>query len=203
VLPLHIFEERYKTMIARCLAEELPFGVVLIREGGEVGGGAIPYPVGTTAVIAGVSHLEEGRMNIIAIGGERFRLHDTHHDEPYLVGSAELWPLSGETAIQAREQVGPMRALFQQYLSLLAQAEGHKITIEEIPNEPRALALTIAIALQLPLPQKQSLLDQATVAQMLLAERLILRREQLLLDYIIRTQAGQWEGGASGFLARN
>lgn len=203
VLPLHIFEERYKVMISRCQEEERPFGVVLIREGKDVGGGAVPYDVGTTAVIAGVSHLEEGRMNIITIGGERFRLQATRRDLPYLVGSAEAWPLSGGTTEQAREQVGPMRALFRQYLGLLAQAQGHKIEIEEVPTEPRALALTIAVAFQIPLSQKQVLLDQATVAQMLLAERAILQREQLLLDYMIHTQGEQWEGGSSGFLAKN
>jgi Lon protease-like protein len=177
--------------------------VVLIREGEEVGGGAVPYEVGTTAVLAGVDHLEEGRMNIVAIGGERFRLRAVHHDQPYLVGDAEPWPLAGGTSGRARKQVGAMRALFRQYLSLLVQAQGHKIDIEEVPTEPRALALVIAIALQLPMPQKQGLLDQPTVAQLLWAERAILRREQLLLDYIIRTQGEQWEGGASGFLARN
>ena len=52
VLPLHIFEERYKLMINHCLEEERPFGVLLIREGKEVGSGAVPYQVGTTTMIA-------------------------------------------------------------------------------------------------------------------------------------------------------
>lgn len=203
VLPLHIFEERYKVMLSRCIEEKRPFGVVLIREGEEVGGGAVPYDVGTTAVLAGVDHLEDGQMNIVAIGGERFRLRATQHDQPYLVGDAEPWPLVGGATGRARKQVGAMRALFRQYLSLLMQAQGHRIDIEEVPTEPRALALVIAIALQLPLPQKQGLLDQPTIAELLWAERAILRREQLLLDYIIRTQGEQWEGGASGCLARN
>lgn len=203
VLPLHVFEERYKLMIHRCLEEEQPFGVVLIREGREVGGLAIPYLVGTTAKIAGVSQLEGGRMNIVTIGSERFRLHAVRHDQPYLVGKAEPWPLTGAGSEQAREQVGPVRALLVQYLSLLAQAQGHRIEIEEVPSDPRMLALLSAVTLQIPMPQKQGLLNQSTVPHMLRAERAIMRREQLILHYMIRTQRQQWEGGHSGYLAKN
>jgi hypothetical protein len=203
VLPLHIFEERYKQMIGRCLDERRPFGVVLIRTGQEVGGRAEPHPVGTTAVIAAVSRLDDGRMNIAAIGSERFRLHSVRHDLPYLVGDAEPWPLTGADTEQAHAAVRPARALFVRYLKLLSEAQGHEITIDEVPTEPMALALLVAIALQLPMPQKQYLLDQPTVARMLLAERALLRREQYVLDYIVRTQEQQWEGGFSGLLANN
>ena len=203
VLPLHIFEERYKLMISRCLEEERPFGVLLIREGREVGGGALPYEVGTTALIAGVSRLEEGRMNIVTIGSERFRLHSIRHDQPYLVGDAEPWPLLGAELDQASEQAPLVGALFRQYLTLLAQAQGEKIDVDEVPAEPRALALLVAIALQVPTDQKQHLLHQPTVAQMLRVERALLRREQLILDHIIQTQSEQWEGGYSGLLAKN
>jgi Lon protease-like protein len=206
VLPLHIFEDRYKLMIDRCLEEGRPFGVVLIREGKEVfdaGGKTVPYEVGTTAMIARTSRLDDGRMNIITIGSERFRIHGLRHDLPYLSGTAEPWPLLEATSEQAQEHVGPMRALFRQYLSLLVQAEGHRIGIEEMPTEARTLALLIAIALQVPVAQKQHLLAQASVVHMLRAERAIMRREQLLLHYVIRTQTEQWEGGFSGYLARN
>lgn len=203
VLPLHIFEERYKLMINRCLEEERPFGVVLIREGAEVGGQAVPHDVGTTAVIAGVTHYDDGRMNIVSLGNERFRLRKLHYDQPYLVAEAEPWPLVGGGARQARKQVEPMRALIRQYFTLLAQAEGHKIKVDEVPDEPRALALLIAVALQLPMPQKQVLLKQPSVTELLLAEQAILRREQLLLNQIIQTQQEQWEGGYSGYLAKN
>lgn len=203
VLPLHIFEARYKTMINHCLEEEQPFGVVLIHEGNEVGGGAVPYHVGTTAIIAGVSRLAEGRLNIATIGSQRFRLREIHPEQPYLVGNAEPWPLAGEDSDRARALVGPVRSLFLQYLELLQEAQGDKISVEEISDEPRALGLLAAIALQLPLPQKQSLLEQSTVAELLEAELGLLRREQALLQHIKRTQDDQWEGGYSGFLAKN
>jgi Lon protease-like protein len=203
VLPLHIFEERYKLMINHCLEGERPFGVLLIREGQEVGSGAVPYQVGTTTVIAGVSRMDDGRMNIVAVGNERFRLRAIRYDQPYLVGDAEPWPLTGADAGRARDQVGAVRALFSSYLSLLALAQGQQVDVEEVPTDPRLLALLVAITLKLPMSQKQRLLDQPTVFHMLLAERAIMRREQLILNLMIQTQTDQWEGGSSGYLAKN
>ena len=203
ILPLHIFEERYKLMIERCLDEERPFGVLLIREGKEVGGSAVPHTVGTTTLIASVTRADGGRMNIITIGLERFRLRTLRRERPYLVGDAEPWPLAGGTTEHALAQVGPVRALLRQYLSLLAQAQGHNIEIDDVPTDPRTLALLVAITLQLPMSQKQSLLAQPNVVRMLLAERAIMNREQLLLDHMIQTQSEQWEGGHSGYLAKN
>src|SRR5947209_7299372 len=84
-LTLHIFEERYKEMVSRCIAEDIPFGVVLIREGQEAGAPAVPFEVGTTAQIVSVEKLLQGRMNLIAVGRKRFRLLDTSHARPYLV----------------------------------------------------------------------------------------------------------------------
>lgn len=198
ILPLHIFEERYKLMITDCLLEQQPFGVVLTRPDRDRF-----YDVGTTAVIAGLSHLAEGRMNVVTIGSERFRLLAVREDRPYLVGRAESWPLADDGGEGTQRLVGPLRALFRQYIVLLAQAQGHKIEVKEMPTDPQMLALLVAIALQLPMPQKQYLLAQATVAHLLRAEQAIMRREQLILNYIIQTQRDQEEGGFSGFLSRN
>ena len=74
-LGLYIFEERYKLMMAQCLQEEQPFGVVLIAQGKEaMGPAAEPHPVGCTAVITEVQKLNDGRMNIVAVGQERFHI---------------------------------------------------------------------------------------------------------------------------------
>lgn len=203
VLPLHIFEERYKLMINRCLAEGRPFGVMLIREGQEVGGEATPHEVGTTCVIAAVTHMDDGRMNIITIGNERFRLRAIHSSHPYLVAAAEPWPLAGAEDRRARSLVEPTRALLRQYIDLLAVAEGHKINVDQVPDDPQSLAWFVAIVLQLPMEQKQWLLDQPTAVAVLMAERTTMRREQLILSHISQTQGDQWEGGYSGYLARN
>ncbi|MFC2031115.1 LON peptidase substrate-binding domain-containing protein, partial [Chloroflexota bacterium] len=199
----HIFEERYKLMITRCLEEKRAFGVLLIRTGSEVDGAAVPHEVGTTAEIAGAKQLDDGRLKIVAVGGERFRLQALKTDQPYLVGDAEAWPIGGSSTERAQQQVEPVRNLFRHYLDLVDRTGGNITEIEEIPDEPRALALLVAITMRVPAPQKLHLLVQHTVGEVLSAERKLLHREQLILEQIDRTQGEQWEGGYSGFLARN
>ena len=89
-MPLHIFEDRYRTMIRECIEEDAPFGVLLIREGAEVGATAIPHNVGTTARITQAEYLEDGRMNIFTIGAQRFRVERLLTDRAYLSGEVEL-----------------------------------------------------------------------------------------------------------------
>src|SRR3972149_3913808 len=88
-LPLHIFEERYKLMIGRCLQSGAPFGVLLIRSGNEVGEAGEPLDVATPTRIVRVQPLDEGRMNLICLGERRFRLLKKLRETPYLVGEVE------------------------------------------------------------------------------------------------------------------
>src|SRR5688572_32938140 len=96
VLPLHIFEYRYRRMVYHCVTENKPFGVVLIREGSDVGAVPTFHDIGTTAHITRVDPLTDGRMNIATVGQQRFTIHDIEHNEPYLVGLVEECPL-GDT----------------------------------------------------------------------------------------------------------
>jgi len=73
-LPLHIFEERYKDMIGECLEQDVPFGVVLIKEGLEVGAPADPERIGTSTRILRSEILDQGRMNIVTKGERRFEI---------------------------------------------------------------------------------------------------------------------------------
>jgi uncharacterized protein len=92
-ISLHIFEERYKLMITSILRETRTFGVVLIRNGMEAQGPlATPYDMGCTARIVHVEHLQDGRMNLVAVGEDRFRILRTYFDQPYLTGDIEIIP---------------------------------------------------------------------------------------------------------------
>jgi len=83
MLPLHVFEERYREMIATCLAGDGRFGVVLIARGSEVGGGDVRHDAGTIAAIEVASPTEDGRYGILARGKERLRVHSWLDDAPY------------------------------------------------------------------------------------------------------------------------
>jgi Lon protease-like protein len=98
-LPLHVFEERYRAMVRRCLDASEPFGVVLIREGSEVaprGGGPQELAiaaVGTFAEIREASRYADGRWDILVVGTSRFTVQDVHADlAPYLVADVEPYP---------------------------------------------------------------------------------------------------------------
>ena len=99
-LQLHIFEPRYRTMIRLCQTENQPFGVVLIHQGIEAyGPAAEPVQIGCTARIARLVPLEDGHMNLTALGEERFRILKLNHDTPYLVGEVESLPLERPSSI--------------------------------------------------------------------------------------------------------
>ena len=86
VLPLHVFEERYRTLIDRCLQAEETFGVVLIKSGSEVGGSSIPHSIGTEATITHYETLDDGRFYILATGRRRFSIARLDYSQPYLSG---------------------------------------------------------------------------------------------------------------------
>jgi len=82
-LPLHVFEERYRALMARCIEDDAEFGVVLITRGSEVGGGDERVDVGTAARMANVAELEDGRMLVVATGVRRVRVAEWLPDDPY------------------------------------------------------------------------------------------------------------------------
>ena len=85
-LPLHIFEERYRNMIGECLENDTPFGVVLIKEGPEVGAPAEPERIGTSTRILRSEILDQGRMNIMTKGQQRFEIEEIVQRVPHVVG---------------------------------------------------------------------------------------------------------------------
>jgi Lon protease-like protein len=134
-LPLHIFEERYRLMIGRCIERGEPFGVVLLRDGHEVGPlrGQIAA-VGTTAAIRRAGAYPDGRLDILTVGQQRFRLEDLDSvSQPYLLGRVS-WldePTGPEPALGDRAQRVGQR--FLEYLELLQpvdEADGPEIEIE-------------------------------------------------------------------------
>ena len=74
VLPLHVFEPRYRVMMRRCLDGDREFGVVLIERGSEVGGGDARFDIGTIARIVQAAELPDGRFALATVGLRRFRV---------------------------------------------------------------------------------------------------------------------------------
>ena len=132
-LPLHVFEERYRVMVRRCLDSSSPFGVVLIREGSEVAPptGASQElsiaAVGTFAEIREASRHADGRWDVLAVGTARFLVHEVHTElAPYLVADVEPYPDEpAETDDPGTEElVDRVMRRFVSYLRLLQPRDG-------------------------------------------------------------------------------
>jgi Lon protease-like protein len=186
-LQLHIFEERYQRMIRLCLESHSPFGVVLIRKGPEaLGPLAEPYRYGTTAVIAQVKELEDGRMNIATLGQERFHILslDTA-SAPYLVGTVEAYPLTNTAPGALRDASHGLRLWVEQYLQVLVKAGGLQLHIEPLPEEPAQLGYLAAILLQVPPEMKQPYLETESALDLITVLLQAYRREMALLQALL------------------
>jgi Lon protease-like protein len=132
-LPLHVFEDRYRVMVKRCLDASAPFGVVLIREGSEVAprDGATQElaiaGVGTFAEIREANRYPDGRWDVLAVGTSRFLVREVHTDlEPYLVADVDPYPDEpGEDDADGIETLaGRVTRRFVDYLRLLQPRDG-------------------------------------------------------------------------------
>lgn len=187
-IELHIFEERYKEMIEGCIESSEPFGVVLIRKGQEaLGALADPFPIGCTAQIIQVQSLPQGRMNISAIGRDRFRILDTQRTlKPYLVGKVASYPLERQDAPDVAEKAQSLDAWLRRYLGVLIETGKAEIELDLLPGDPVLLAYTAAALLQVPPLQKQKLLALPGAPELLAELVGMYRRESALLRYLLR-----------------
>ncbi len=182
-LPLRIFEDRYKVMISELLASGGEFGVLLIREGAEVGGGARPHDVGTLARIEECTEIEGGRYVLDARGSRRFRLRRMLSPRPYPFGDIEVLsdgpePLTPPLT-HAMETVRTTFPLyFRLAMSLTDQwAEGMKL-----PEKPHNLVNFLGPWLQIEEETKQKLLELVT------AQERIAYLAEVLDDLLTRTR---------------
>jgi uncharacterized protein len=188
-LPLHIFEPRYREMIGRCIDEQRPFGVVLIDEGSEDNGSATLHKVGTAARITRVEHLDDGRMNITALGTQRFRILELDRSGAYLSATTCLYPvINGRTRL-AEEMARKVRPQVVEYVELLSKASETNLRLDRLPENPKTLSMLVAIALQVSNAEKQGLLEIAGVPEILSRERYLLSWESTLLRHMVATQS--------------
>jgi Lon protease-like protein len=192
-LPLHVFEERYRTLLADLLAGPEPrqFGVIAIRSGREVGatGVAALHEVGCVAVIRQVAPHADGRYDLQTVGTERFRLASVDRTLPYLRGEVELLPdgvvepgvAEPGAAEAAPVVVRQVQAGFRAYLNALADQGGGVISVADLPDEPVLLSYVIGAAMIIDLPERQSLLAAPDALSRLRLERSLLVRETAML----------------------
>jgi Lon protease-like protein len=185
LIPLHIFEERYKTMIGRCRSEPTEFGIVWMADDGL-------RTIGCACEIAEVlEELEDGRINLVARGTRPFRIEARQDELPYPAGTVEFLTdqeeaADDEAAREAREA----------YAELVRQATDRTPDMEELA---RMSAYEMAATVEFGLDAKQGLLDlRSETARMKLVARLC-RAAIKRLDFIDRAQARARSNGRVHF----
>ena len=181
-LPLHVFEDRYKEMVQVCLDEKRPFGVVLIRSGVAEGGPlAHPYEIGCVADIVEVQRLEDGRLLIMAVGQERFRILSLDHSMPYLMGEVESLPFQKEPDEQIEYFANELTPWLLEYLVYLADLGQVEFDPAQMPENYEDLVYLASAAIQLPQEEKQAILENVKATSLLRALIAVYREEVTLL----------------------
>jgi Lon protease-like protein len=181
VMPLHIFEPRYRLLMRALmdLPEGAPrlFGVISTRVGQSADRLNDMYDVGCTAQLREVTPYEDGRFDIVAVGQTRFRLRDLDEaaGTAYHTGLVDF--LDEPDGEQDLSDVAELVALrFAAYRDRL------RVEQSGVPTDPRVLSYLVAAAAVLELPERQALLATRTTADRLQAELVLLRREIGLID---------------------
>lgn len=203
VLPLNVFEERYRALVGDLLAlpENTPrrFGVVAIKNGQEVaptgqagrdtgaasGLGEDPltalYGYGCVADAAGIAEREDGGYELVATGIVRFKLLSVDATGPYLTGEVEEVP--DDTGAGAGALAAEVGRVFGTYQKRLAGARERTLTgTADFPDDATVLSYLVAAAVIAEIPVKQRLLEAPDTATRLAAELRLLRRETAVID---------------------
>lgn len=192
-LHLHIYEDRYRQMIRACMDHDQPFGVVMIRQGVEaLGPLAIPYLVGTTARIASCEPLPGGRMNLMVIGVERFKIQTTLQIDPFLTAEVESMPLEPQCSLKLHKGTRNFRPVMEEYLKMLSRLyKEDMLDIQkfDMPSDPLMLLYMAAALLQVPMQEKQNLLEMADSHLFLDEIHRLYAREKVVLDHLGKISA--------------
>lgn len=140
VLPLHVFEPRYRALVRDCLGGARELGVVLIERGSEVGGGDVRTDVGTVAHIARAEELPDGRWGLVTVGARRLRVAEWLPDAPYPLADVEDWP-DPEPGPGYAERVEEAVAQLRRVLALAAEAGDPAVPATVELSEDPVLAL--------------------------------------------------------------
>ncbi|GAA3976795.1 LON peptidase substrate-binding domain-containing protein [Actinomadura viridis] len=192
VLPLHVFEERYRLLMRDLLERPEPrrLGIVAAEPGHDAAGPGGPRPaeVGCVAEVHGAHARPDGRYDIVTVGGGRFRVKELDRTLPYLRAEVEMLP--EEPGAAAGPMAELVRPLFERYRQRLAAVGAETAEPLDLPGDPLRLSYLIASAVVLDGPDKQRLLEAEDATLRLRAERELLLRENRLLGTFSTVPAG-------------
>lgn len=164
VLPLHIFEERYKEMMNFAIEHDSLFGLSY-RSDADVGKETLPDidSVGCVAKVNAVMPIEEGRMNIIATGIIRYRVKQLRQVVPFLIASVETFTDDIEPEADFDQLFSETRDMSREFLKAAqALSESEASFDQELPEDPEAMSLLVSSMLPVDDEIKQALLEMTS-----------------------------------------
>jgi Lon protease-like protein len=191
VLPLHIFEPRYRLMIQELLEipdeEERKFGIVAVRDGHEISSDGINalHPVGTSTILREANLHEDGRYDVVTTGSRRFRITSLDTSSPLLRAEVE-WLPEPETAQSEQLTLLTQKTIqdFAAYrVALSGDLNGNVSIFQELPTDPTVVSYLLTAAILLPTAERQDLLAAQNTQTRLALIRTLLRRETALIRH--------------------
>ena len=182
VLPLHIFEPRYKEMIGECLEQHRPFGIVRAKEGGVAEIGC------TTEILTVTKKYDDGRMDIVTQGRERFAVVQVNQERSFL--QAEVLYLQDEPGVAPAEEIARAMKLHGEIMKLAGAEAENAAEIDK-----QQLSFHLAASLPLDLDLKQALLGMKSEPERL---RAVISFFEALLPNMRRTVHARRKAGGNG-----
>lgn len=148
VLPLHVFEPRYREMIVDCLKDDGDphFGQALITHGWESGGGDERSMVGTVAQIVQIEALDDDRYAMVTVGTRRIRINEWLPDDPYPIADVDDWPDVDPAAPELDAAVSAAHVRVKHVLGLAAQVGDVPADLADTAISDDALTATYNLA---------------------------------------------------------
>lgn len=187
VLPLHVFELRYRMMMDDVVHSDVAeFGVVLIERGHEVGGGDVRSVVGTMARVVRHDELEDGRRAVVAVGDRRIRVERWLEDDPYPIAEVTDWPsvvTPFDTNVEAR-----LDATIDHFVDLLRRVDDRTPSLERRSSNESVDEYVYRVGSTLPIGavDRQRLLEAEDSAERL--DRVLVAVEDL--EAVVRFRLG-------------
>src|SRR5688572_16089811 len=139
-VPLHIFEERYRLMINRCIDHDEVFGLVLLHEDAGQESESTIHRIGVTARVVQVDRLEDGRMNILCAGENRFRIEEFTGRNPYWTGTVRFLEDVPEKQDALQEAFDEVSGLYKRAMELTSRLKETEIPNVDLPDSAVGLS---------------------------------------------------------------
>ena len=185
VVPIHVFEPRYRQMTRDCLDGAREFGVALIERGSEVGGGDIRTNAGTVANIIDAQEFPDGRWGLVVGGTRRIRVSHWLQDDPYPRAEVQDWPDASDGDDDGEEIAAKLplvTAMWRRVLALQSEldAPGLPATFEVSDDPATAIWQLAALSPNGPLDRQKLLTAESPARRLSLLAELLADAEKVI-----------------------